>query len=434
MDLDRILHPKKNFAELTDADIEAFLRERTFRSEHLNLEFKRLFVLKGNHKYDILEICKYIVAFSNEEGGLVIYGVADNIKDSAVPFPTYIIGLAQYPSAEDLTQWVTQRIHPLVQSPAIRLFKATGKDVFILKIPAGVNRPYCYHDPGTKAITLFKKTAAGIHELAPDEVRELYRTAILEQSAQILRAASQSEEARQETDPKLEKHRKWVLSKLENVQDFGYVSIYCFPYMQVNITTAQLTDFLHRHRLEFSEAIRFFQNVEVFQDGVSVGYFPTAIRSDIKSTERVTLYQDGLVAFDSQADTTMDRNKNLHPFWLAYEIQRHLQLAKALLEERGVEVIHIVLDLGYVENFVMRREGPGEPSSAYAGSHRPIEHDVRLSEIHAYNDREKRNIVSPIVKEIMDEVSRIFGLSETLRGVWDDKGYLYYVRGLENHR
>ena len=59
MTLDAIIHATKHFAELDDGDIEAFLRERKFKSEHLNLEFKRTFPLKGQGpKYDIREVCK----------------------------------------------------------------------------------------------------------------------------------------------------------------------------------------------------------------------------------------------------------------------------------------------------------------------------------------------------------------------------------------
>jgi hypothetical protein len=59
--------------------------------------------------------------------------------------------------------------------------------------------------------------------------------------------------------------------------------------------------------------------------------------------------------------------------------------------------------------------------------------DVVLAEIHGYGDRE-RNIVTSPVQDIMDEVFRIFGWSKTLRGVWDDKSSLAYVKSLESQR
>jgi len=71
MDVDRLIHVSKHFAELEDADIGVFLRERKFRSEHLNIEFKSAFPQKPGGKYEIKKVCKYVVGFSNEEGGLV---------------------------------------------------------------------------------------------------------------------------------------------------------------------------------------------------------------------------------------------------------------------------------------------------------------------------------------------------------------------------
>lgn len=75
MDLTRIFHETKTFAELTDQDVEKFLQDRVFRREHLNLEFKQVFPIRTGGKYEIRDICKYIAGYSNEEGGIVIYGV-----------------------------------------------------------------------------------------------------------------------------------------------------------------------------------------------------------------------------------------------------------------------------------------------------------------------------------------------------------------------
>lgn len=118
MNLDRLIHEAKNFAELTNSDVEDFLRKRPFGSENLNIEFKQEFPQKQQAgRYEIREICKYIVGLSNEEGGLVIYGVSDNIKDPALAYPAYVKGLPHYPTLEDLSSWVNDRIHPLVASP-----------------------------------------------------------------------------------------------------------------------------------------------------------------------------------------------------------------------------------------------------------------------------------------------------------------------------
>jgi Schlafen, AlbA_2 len=438
MDLDRIIHDKKNFAELSDADVKAFLQFRTFKSEHLNLEFKSEFPQKKNGGYDIKKICKYIAGFSNEEGGLIVYGVADSIKDPAVNFPAYVVGLSRNPSLEDLSQWIKERIHPLAASPAIRFFDIDGRSVAILKTPSGINQPYCYYDPSEKTVTYFKKTPGGIIDLKPDEIRELYRTNIIEQSRRILRAEELRGEVRDHAanrgPTQWEKHEKLITPKLEDPTGFGLVGIYSHPTTSVDIPVHDLQKFIEQNRFRFAEEIKHLGNVDVFQTGVSVGYFPRAIRREIKSTYRLSLYESGLVAVDAQADIFMDKDRYIHAGWLTYELQRHLQLAKALLESYASKIVNTV-NFRNIEDWSL-----GFPSqlntllfSKYAGQNEPIQREINLSDIYdAFGP--KRNIVMPPVQDLMEEISRIFGLSKVPAGLWDNSGYLLYVKGLENTR
>jgi hypothetical protein len=437
MNLDRLFHKTKTFAELTDTDLETFLQQRLFHHEHLNLEFKVAFPTRSGGKYDIREACKYIAGFSNEAGGAVVFGVADTIKDKAVSYPAYVTGLTAHPSLEDLSQWVTDRVAPLVQSPAIRQFTTAGKQIIVLKIPEGINRPYAYVDPSTQALTYFKKTAAGLKELRPDEVRDLYWAAIIDQSSRILRAgAAKGLDVPIDQDALLTAHRKRTVPLLEDPKAYGRLGLYCMPTSAVAISVPDLQKFMETHRASFSEVLRFMPTVDVFQTGVTGGYFPRAIRQDIKSTSRVTLYTNGLVAYDSQADTTMERDSTLHPYWLSYEIQRHLQLAKALIADRGVDGMAVRLELEHIEQFSMRFSDESRferIATAYTGAHAPIVREVALDNIHDF-DGPQRNIVFPAVKEILDEVCRIFGLPETPQGIWDQHGKLIYVKGLEGQR
>lgn len=434
MDLDKILHDKKNFAELDDADIESFLRKRAFRSEHLNLEFKSQFKQKTNAKYDIRAICSYIVGLANEEGGILVYGVADDIKNPAVVFPSYVAGLTVHPSLEDLSEWVKERIHPLVSSPAIRFFTVGGKKVAVLKIPSGVNKPYCYYEPPSGAVTYFKKTSGGIAELSPDEVREFHRTHIIDQARSILRATeSEGRPLPPASLPdRLEKHKDFIKPKLENIADFGFVGIWTWPVNQVKISAENLREFIEKHTYDFSETLRYLRDVEMFQNGASAGCFPKGIRMDTKSTSRTTLYNDGLVAFDAQADALMSGHHGLHVGWLGYQLQRHLQLTKALLKDYEVSRINLVVDFANIQEFGILMgfnwtEGRYNP-------HEPICREVALSDVHDY-DGEKRNIVMSVVRDIIDEVYRIFGFSKAGSPMlWDEHGYILYVKGLENQR
>ena len=437
MDLNRLFHNAKTFAELNDQDVERFLQERTFGREHLNLEFKREFPTRSNGKYDIKEICKYIAGYSNEEGGVVVYGVDDSIKEPAKAFPDYISGLAQSPSVEDLSQWVTERVVPLVQSPAIRTFKVAGKVVMVLKIPEGINRPYAYVEPPSNALTFFKKTAGGLKELKSDEVKELYWSAIIHQADRIVRAGIfRGMDIELPVADQFAKHRERVTKQLEDTKGYGRLSIYCVPDERIHVPVSELKKFLEDNRGRFSEVLRYFPNVETFQSGVTVGYFPRAIRQDIKSTARVTLTEDGLAAWDSQVDMTMDRDGVFHPYWLSYEVQRQLQLAKVLLEPRGVKYIRVYVELEHIERFKMKMFGDfflDQPEGPYSGSHDRIERRVALTDIHDPFGPQ-RNIVFPAAREIVDEISRIFGFDKAPDRLWEADGKMVYVRNLEATR
>jgi hypothetical protein len=206
----------------------------------------------------------------------------------------------------------------------------------------------------------------------------------------------------------------------------------------MEISLEELRKFVTDHQSDFSEVMRHLSQIEPLQDGISVGYFPRAVRQNVRSTARITLYRDGLTAYDAQADTYMDRDNELNPYWMSYEILRQLQLSKALLEPHGAEALTTTIELNHIEAFEMIYSAPGYGPSArwsspYGGRHEAIVRNIPLDEIPAYNGP-SRNSAPPILEGIMDEVSRIFGLSRTPPGVWDTQRKLAYVSGLETQR
>lgn len=238
---------------------------------------------------------------------------------------------------------------------------------------------------------------------------------------------------------RLEHHQRWVKAKLENPKEFGFVGVYTFPTRPVEIPWGDLNEFLTRHRSHFSSELSYSGQPERLQNAVSVGYFPRAVRQEIKSTHRTTLYTDGLVALDSQADTAMDRasrglGKILHPYWLSYQLQRHLQLSRAVLEPWNVDRADLVVEFENIEEFSVGFHGSSSivDTSPYSGFHLPIERELNISEVYKY-DGDRRNIAMPDVKNIMEEVCRIFGDAQP-PGLWDEDGYLTYVKGAENTR
>ena len=153
------------------------------------------------------------------------------------------------------------------------------------------------------------------------------------------------------------KHRERSIKLLEDPVGFGRLAIYCVPDERVRIPMNELKTFLENQRGKFSEVLRYFPEVKVFHNGVYAGYAPRAVRQDIKDTALIALLEDGLVAWDSQADMLMDKDSHLHPYWLSYEVQRLLQLATALLETRGVKAMRVFVELQNIEQFRMRIGG-----------------------------------------------------------------------------
>ena len=194
----------------------------------LNLEFKQQFPVRANGKYEIVDICKYIAGFSNEDGGVVIYGIADAIKNDGVLFPDYVTGLSQAPSIEDLSQWVTGRVTPLVQSPAMRAFEGQCLQRHYIvseRFPKRESPACAYVEPPSNALRFFKKTAGGVRELKPEEIKELYWTAIIQQSEQIMRAGIlRGMDVSIPTEDRFAKHKDRVIKLLEDPVGFGRLS------------------------------------------------------------------------------------------------------------------------------------------------------------------------------------------------------------------
>jgi hypothetical protein len=444
MNIDRLIHEKKNFAELDDKDVETFLRERKFNSEHLGIEFKSIFPPKGENKYKHDEVCAYIIGFLNSEGGLLIYGVENTVNDKGVKFPEYICGLAKHPSIEDMSEWAKGCIDP--QPPiSIRFFTVAGKEIAVIKIPEGVNKPYCFSDPNNEGVFWISvKTSGGVaRKLTPSQIWEFHRSEIILQSERIV--ASQKINQQKITEVKnkepnkqadrISSHQEATKTKLEDIENYGYIAVYCYPDEPFNISLDAIKQFVDKGRFSFSESMRYAQGLEYIQNGVSLGYYPKTIKDDIKSTARTTVYTDGFIALDTQANDLMDGKGTIMATWLTYEIQRHLQLAKAILEKQKIKEMNVYVDFQHVDDYSMTftdrflRERIG---SKYQG-HKQILRKVSLDKINSYDGKE-RNIVFKAVISIMDEVSNIFGLSKTPEICWDEKGYLYYVKGLESQR
>lgn len=84
---------------------------------------------------------KSISAFANGNGGILIFGIADNDE---------IIGIADVKTASEfVSQKIKERIDPFPQVD-MKIYKAEqGKNVLILEVAPGQGMPYFYRGDGT---------------------------------------------------------------------------------------------------------------------------------------------------------------------------------------------------------------------------------------------------------------------------------------------
>jgi serine/threonine protein kinase len=236
---------------------------------------------------------------------------------------------------------------------------------------------------------------------------------------------------------RVKKHKDLVIPRLESVIEHGHAGIYCIPRETVNTSIEVLQRFATDHRLAFSEAMR-NHFPEPLQNGISLANIGRGNSKDTRSTERITLYRDGFVAFDGLLDKDLDEPNTLHPYWLSYQILRHMQLAKALLLPLKAVAVTMITELNHIEQYRMifaRAEfgSSARSYSPYGGPHEPIVRTLQLEDIPDH-DGPGRNTVTATISDVMDEVSRIFSLPETPEGVWEVDGKLAYVKGYENRR
>ena len=278
MNVNRLLHLTKTFAELLDEDIALFLRERTFRREHLNLEFKMAFQGKSRGRFDVKDFCKYVAGFSNEEGGIVMFGVADSIKNPAIRYPDYVQGLTSHPSIEDLSTWVTERIFPLVQSPAIRTFSVEGRTVIVLHVPEGYQcRPFVYVEPNSNAFVLFKKTALGA-SASCGQTRPKTSTG---RPFSTRRRVCCGQRGARGHSRNCDRSGPLVATPCTDgtaAGGPGGLWACCHLLHTVrrggHLCRALWTFAARTHRSRFAESLRYAPSIELFQSGISAGYFP----------------------------------------------------------------------------------------------------------------------------------------------------------------
>jgi len=227
------------------------------------------------------------------------------------------------------------------------------------------------------------------------------------------------EEVTDKMKDKIKDHQSFIIHKLENIEKYGYMYVYCYPNKTVSITEDRFKETFLSYKKGYSEYLDFSKKGEAFSLGYTRGYFPQ--NKNNLSTYRTTCYYNGFIALDCQIDIDLENKKLLKLPKFAYIIQRHLQLTKEVLEGYSEEIF-INLNFDYINEFFIFRD---DSFYKYQGMHNPITKKIKISEI---SGREQWNTVFPAVTDIIEKIVRIFGMEKCPSNYcWDDKGILIYA-------
>jgi len=159
--------------------------------------------------------------------------------------------------------------------------------------------------------------------------------------------------------------------------------------------------------------------VEIHQKGYTRRY----TLSEGITIQATTCYPQGHIVTEGYIDDQLTQTVELELHWFAFMVVRHLQLAREVFEPTEQPLLWLLIGFAELDEakMVVSRQPLSPFVGAYQGYHEDIALSVRLSEI---TDRDRWDFVFPSVEKIVDEVGRIFGLSDVPQYCWVRSGEL----------
>ncbi|KPF70330.1 hypothetical protein IP84_00810 [beta proteobacterium AAP99] len=126
----------KELADLTEADIQALIDDRT--PESMTLEFKR--DLPGKDDKGRIELYKDVCALANSDGGDLVFGVAesDGCAGSIAP----ITGENADDATRRIKQYLDLGVEPRLARLPVKAVPVAGGYVLVMRVPASFDGPH----------------------------------------------------------------------------------------------------------------------------------------------------------------------------------------------------------------------------------------------------------------------------------------------------
>ena len=220
----------------------------------------------------------------------------------------------------------------------------------------------------------------------------------------------------------IERHERVSQSLLSQKDTLAYFGIHSIPEAPVNVAGERIQRTFGDPNVRYAEYLKFAPEVETHPDGYSRRY---RIRGE-ETTQAATCYRDGSIVSEGYLDTFLEGKKRLNPLWFIYELQRHFQLTREVLDGLTSEVLAVVT-FSNLEGCGWEVYGAKRVESVklYRGYHRDITCVVQLGSI---PERERWNVTADAAVEILREVARVFGMDELPQDYWDADRILKFAQ------
>ena len=226
----------------------------------------------------------------------------------------------------------------------------------------------------------------------------------------------------------LMRHQSLSMKLLPLRESHGYYALHTIPAGQTEVPVSRLSEtFLDRSK-NYSETLLYSATNDAHQDGFTRRYEVSLPDASRTTADAVTCFFDGHIVTEGYLDSFLEGSTVFHPSWFAYEVQRHLQLSKEVLDGL-VQNIALLIRFEHIERFgwAIYRANQIERNAPYAGYHSDVRIEVALSDIAG---RDKWNVVMPAVEQSLAIVARIFGMDRLPQAYWNEAGELDFVQGI----
>ncbi len=404
------------------------------RTENNNVEFKQEFNRERDGSLVQIDFCKVIIGFLNSDlGGVVIYGIADDINENmGEEVSKFVVGHDMAKTrVEDLVGYLRLAVWP----PEVGMIHfrqlpiSNTRAVTTIYVGSGRSKPYLYYKPNDveSGIRSFSRASRVTYELGAPQLHSFFavRSKGLAPPEQIPLRSRGTESGN--VDSLLKENLEEALRIIKDPDKFGLITICVYPSSHVNVSDADIKNLVEPRARDVKRMEEiWYGQMEVSQKWYRRLFIPYQLAEERKCTWAITCYRrTGVLFVNSLVDEYMQGKRYLNPFYLAYQIQRLLQMAKELYAGQ-TDSIELVLDFKYLEAFgyLIVRFETIETIAPYIGFAGPIELEIGTTEIFT---GEKADLTMPVVERCMGEVAKIFGQDRLPNSLSDSKGEMIFV-------